>query len=147
MAGKTDKERIAFAAKIDTISKRLMSATGLKNKAQLGRWLFKSDATNAMAYFNQAIAHSYFNYGLVIDRCVEDNLDLNEIFGNGRKTEDYDMLEAKYQTIEKQVGKLIEQNGKLLGENAKIGEEFRTISNRSQELMLKYMEMVNKVKK
>jgi hypothetical protein len=140
----TESEQTAFRKKLTDLCNRLMMATGLKNKSQLGRWLYKSNDRKAEMYFSYASHECYLNYALLIERCIEDNLDLNEIFGSGKRTEEYEELFSKYRSIEKQVTKLIEQNGHLLKENKTIGEEFRKISNSSQELMLKYMEMINK---
>ena len=145
MATMNETEKKAFRKKLDMIVGRLMRVTGISNKSQLGYWLFKSKERTAEMYFTQAKHHCYLNYSLIIERCLEERLDLNEVFGAGR-TEEYKELLDKYKDLETQVKQLIQSNTTLLAENKKIGEEFRKISASSHDLMTNYMKLVNQKK-
>jgi hypothetical protein len=145
MADMTAVEKKAFQKKLNGIITRLMRVTGISNKSQLGYWLFKNKERTSEMYFPQAKYHCYLNYSLIIDRCLEEGFDLNEIFG-AERTEEYKELLGKYKKLEDQVKLLIQQNSTLLGENKKIGEEFRKISASSHDLMVNYMALVNKKK-
>lgn len=142
----TGKEKVLFQERMDEIVGRLMTATGIKNKSKLGYWLFKNVERTSEMYFTQARHQGYLNYRILIDRCVEANIDLNEVFGKGRRTEDLVALNKKYQTLEEQVKELIAQNSGLLSENRKISEEFRRLSMQSHELMANYLKSVNQKK-
>lgn len=141
----TEREKNEFRKEFDVVVANLLKATGLRNNSQLGYWLWKEDSRKAEMYIAQ-VRHQCFQnyYGLVIKRCIEHGINLNVIFGNGEVAADHDELLTKYKNIESQVKELLKQNGILLSENQGLSAEFRKISGTSQELMLKYMELVNK---
>lgn len=134
----------AFRHKLEKIIANLMRITGLHNYTQLGRWLRKTNNDrNADTYFASAKFHGFLDYELLIARCIEEDIDLNEIFKDGKKSKDYNDLQDKYDELNKQLEKLIKQNGELIADNKKINEAFRDISSKSQDLMLKYMAVIN----
>jgi len=146
MATLSPAEKKAFLERLDRICANLMRLSGARTRSGLGHWLFKSASRPAEMYFIRAKSACFLNYEVVINRCVEEGFDLNEVFGNGKKCRDYVSLLEKYRELESKAEEMVKQNGGLVDENRKIGADFRKLSESMQNLTVKYLELVNQPK-
>lgn len=142
---KTTQEEKAFSVKLERIMDNLMRCTECRNLSQLGRWLKKKDDRNATMYFVQAKFNRYLDFGAVVDRCIEEGINLNEVFiGPDYKVKEQNEFQERYKTLESQLKELIRKNDELTAELKRVHESNNEITLRASELMLKYMSLMNR---
>lgn len=128
--------------KSEAIIRNLLYLTGKQNMTQLGMWLYKDSKPASKQYFARAKCQGYeLNCAKIIERCIEEGLDLNAVFGN---TGIAGKFEGKLDSTEKQVRELLDQNKVLQEENRKYMQSLGELTMKSQELTLKYIALVNK---